>query len=57
MAKSKLKLEEFEIESFEVGGIDDEGGTVEANELRTADNGTCRGQTGICTGCTPIACY
>lgn len=57
MTKHKLKLEDVEIESFVTAATHEAEGTVEANEMRTADNGTCRGQTGLCTGCTPVACY
>jgi hypothetical protein len=57
MSKRKLKLEEMEIVSFETGKNDEEQGTVAANELITAVDGTCRGQTGYCTACPPVACY
>ncbi|MBB4637630.1 pinensin family lanthipeptide [Longimicrobium terrae] len=55
MTKHKLKLEDVEIESFVTAATPKAEGTVRANAMRTED--TCRGQTGLCTGCTPIACY
>lgn len=57
MNKAKLKLDEVEVESFEVVGIYGADGTVNANELRTDVGGTCKGQTGLCTGCTPQQCF
>lgn len=57
MTKHKLKLEDVEIESFVTAPAAEAKGTVEANEMITAVDGTCRGQTGLCTGCTPVACY
>lgn len=58
MNKLKLKVEEMQVESFETVVEEDVRGTVKGNMLlRTADEGTCRGQTGLCTGCTPVACY
>jgi len=56
MPRAKLKLEEVEVESFEVGQMGDGGGTVKANEMITA-NGTCPGQTAMCSACKPLQCY
>lgn len=56
MTRNKLKLEEVEIESFEITDSAETQGTVEANMLTKVD-GTCRGQTGLCSACPPIACY
>lgn len=57
MRKTKLTLEEVQIESFETSGTIEGEGTVEANLLITAVGGTCRGQTGLCTACPPVDCY
>jgi hypothetical protein len=57
MAKLKLNIEDVDIESFETIEVEESRGTVQGNLLRTVDDGTCRGQTGLCTGCTPINCY
>jgi hypothetical protein len=57
MAKKKLKLDEVQIESFETAAAEGEQGTVAANEMITAVDGTCRGQTGLCTACPPVQCY
>jgi hypothetical protein len=56
MAGSKLKLEEVEVESFDVGQVADGGGTVKANE-GISIGGTCQGQTAACTACRPLQCY
>lgn len=58
MAKRKLKLDEVKIESFETAAVGESIGTVRANEAReTPGEGTCWGQTGLCTACPPIHCY
>ena len=56
MRKAKLTLEKIEIESFEIVETEEERGTVEANMMATAVGGTCRGQTVLCTACTPYVC-
>jgi hypothetical protein len=56
MRTSKLKLEEVEVESFELGEGEDASGTVRANEL-VSQEGTCPGQTAMCTACRPLYCY
>jgi len=55
MRTPKLKLEEVEVESFEVGEGQDASGTVRANEL-VSQEGTCPGQTAACTACRPLYC-
>ncbi|HEY0019902.1 MAG TPA: hypothetical protein VGC13_26615 [Longimicrobium sp.] len=57
MSAKKLKLDKIEVETFETAEGEDGEGTVEANALRTAVDGTCRGQTGLCTACPPYDCY
>jgi hypothetical protein len=57
MRTRKIKLEEVQIESFETGASEGAPGTVQANELITVVDGTCRGQTGLCTACPPVHCY
>lgn len=58
MPERKLKLEDVQIESFETAAADGKLGTVEANEAReTPREGTCWGQTGLCTACPPVHCY
>ncbi|HEX9937543.1 MAG TPA: pinensin family lanthipeptide [Longimicrobium sp.] len=57
MSNDKLKLDEVKVESFETGDADGGAGTVKANELLRTVDGTCRGQTGLCTACPPIDCY
>ena len=56
MRESKLKLQDVEVESFDVGEIDGAGGTVQANE-RVSIEGTCPGQTAECTACRPLYCH
>ena len=57
MSKRKLKVDDVEVESFETAAAEDKTGTVKANELETADFGTCWGQTAQCTACPPRHCY
>lgn len=58
MARRKLKLDEVKIESFETAAADEALGTVKAHEMReTPVEGTCWGQTGLCTACPPVHCY
>ncbi|HET7228852.1 MAG TPA: hypothetical protein VFJ16_02485 [Longimicrobium sp.] len=56
MRTAKLKLEEIEVESFDTGQTEDASGTVHANELISIE-GTCPGQTAMCTACRPLQCY
>jgi hypothetical protein len=56
MREAKLKLQDVEVESFDVGDIDGAGGTVRANEAISIE-GTCPGQTAQCTACRPLQCY
>jgi hypothetical protein len=56
MGKLKLRLEQVEVESFEVGLLDGASGTVQANEM-VSKEGTCPGETAACTACRPLQCY
>jgi len=56
MSRTKLKLQEVEVESFDVGQMEDGSGTVKANEMISVD-GTCPGQTAMCSACKPLQCY
>ena len=56
MGKLRLTLEQVEVESFEMGTLDDASGTVRANEMISIE-GTCPGQTAACTACRPLQCY
>jgi hypothetical protein len=58
MSKPKLRLEEVRIESFETTTAAEGTGTVRANEaLQTPGEGTCLGQTAVCTACPPRQCF
>jgi hypothetical protein len=55
MHKLKLKLDEMDVETFEIMEVPAGEGTVKGNDMATRAIDTC--YTGYCTACPPIHCY